>query len=412
MQTLVPPHASAVVSKVVVESHRHKQPHQSQKFKKKCECGKSKCDHNITYVTRKCRCDLAGCKISPNTKVVRALSRVFTVNSKKTSLASRIVLAEVRLADFKSVAAAKRAVRKLAVPVRPLKVDILAKIKRPMALGYGEDEIFTAMRPYIGRHARMYSNNNFPMEDAEQEGWRGIRSAINTDRAIAPFATHAYLHIRTKVRRPIYEGGLIKHGEREADSQGTKGGLLAFKWICKQCGDEWNYNHEDKVDLSDEQREELRGIENERDREEAKRRMLYPECIGSRCEDNGNVEKIKVLGSLTSVDAELGDSFSLKDAMACEEPGPLEIVMEKDAQEFRRGILDLFILGSSLSDQQLDTMERLFGLNGKEQLSGTEAAKAIGNSRQRVGQQLKKCKEKLKAAADELGYDFDMLEMY
>lgn len=376
---LYPPRKDPI-AEIVVERHSVKRSHQRR---------------------RKYKCDLHGCKINPNAIVARALSREFTVDTKGNVLVSQVVLAEVRVKDYKTKQTARNAVRRKAKRKQNLTLDVLNKIKRPLECGYTEEEVFHAILPYIMRHARVYSNNHFPLEDAINQGWCGIRSALETDRAMAPFATHAYLHIRTKIRRPIYESGLIRHGEREGDYRGAKGGRLGFEWTCHDCGEVTSEEPEfrevfvkkgGKIVILKDGKKKTRKIHR---------------CIICNREE---VTEQKNYGSLTSADAELGDSFALKDAMECADPGPLEVVMERDMAEHKRQIIADIKEEAGLSDQQLETMVLLFGLDGNKEHSGTEVSKKLGNSRQRVGQQRKKCLEKLRAAAETLGYDLDLIE--
>jgi RNA polymerase sigma factor (sigma-70 family) len=378
------------VDTVVVEKHRTKRPHQR--------------------IPDAFKCDTRGCKVGAHTKVARALSREWTAEfrlkrDKYTSryhgtcevlekgeefyrlrITSRVVLAEVVVSDYKTKAAAMAAVRAMAKK-KPLNLDILNQIKRPLEHGYTEMEIFHAIYPYVSRHAKAYANHHFPQEDAEQEGWEGIRNALTTDLAMAPFASHAYLHIRTKIRRASYESGLIRKGERECDSHGTKGGQVGFQWQCHGCGELMREEPDSKT-------RKVKGVE-----------VVTWHCI--ICGDE--VQKQKKFGVLTSADAELGDAFTLKDAMETEEDGPLEVVMEADLLGHKQQVIRELMDAAGFSDQQLEVLVLRFGLEG-EALTGTETAKKLDISRQRVGQQYNKCMEKLRAASDSLGYDWDLID--
>lgn len=376
------------VDRVVVEKHKTKRPHQR--------------------IPDTFKCDTRGCKVGPSTKVARALSREWAAEyrvrrSEYTSrfhgfevlergdefyrllIKSRVVLAEVKVSDYKTKAAAMAAVRAKAKK-KPLTLDILNTIKRPLEHGYTEMEVFHAIYPYVSRHAKVYSNYHFPQEDAEQEGWEGVRNALNTDMAMAPFASHAFLHIRTKIRRASYESGLIRKGERECDTHGTKGGEVGFQWQCHGCGELMTEEPKSKVQKT------------------KKGEKITYFCI--ICGDEAM--KQKKFGVLTSADAELGDAFTLKDAMESVEEGPLEVVMESDLQLHKKRIIQELMDAAGFSDQQLEVLVLRFGLGGGS-LTGTETAKKLDISRQRVGQQYNKCMEKLRAASDSLGYDWDLI---
>ena len=414
MRTPNPPRLDPV-DRVVVEPHSVMLPHQeayarilienAKENKKKLKNPKVKCDiygckHKLTLVTdglvcpdceKRCasRSGLTlhrkSCK---GNLVVRALSREFHVNTRSDPLTSRVVLAEVKLSDYPDVKSAEEAVRKMAQPDHVLfkdkGLDVLNRIKRPMEHGYSEDEVTAAAMPYIMKHASMYANHNCEVEDAIQQGWVGIRNTLLSDRAIAPFGSHAFLHIRTNIRRYVTQSGMIRHGERDHDFYGTKGGSQGYKrdddgnfvWRCPKCYHEWGSKKKIKCSL-----------------------------CGS--EDS---QKVQLYGTLTSADAEISDGFSVRDAMASQDAGPLEIVMEKDVREHKRRILDIIIEAAGLSEQQAVHIDSLFGFNGEKQLSGTELAKKLGNSRQRVGQQRKKCIEKLRSAAEDLGFDWDLID--
>ena len=88
---------------------------------------------------------------------------------------------------------------------------------------------------------------------------------------------------------------------------------------------------------------------------------------------------------------------------------PLDIVMEKDVREHKNNLLRLIIEAADITDQQLTYMNSEYGLDGEEELSGQALADRLNNSRQRVGQQRKKCNEKLQSAAKLLGIDWSII---
>ena len=92
---------------------------------------------------------------------------------------------------------------------------------------YSIEEIIDGMMPYILKHTKTYSTFRCPFEDCVEHGRVGVWEATKTDACIAPFANHAYLRIRTSIRRASMECGLIKKGEREGDLFGAPASLDA-----------------------------------------------------------------------------------------------------------------------------------------------------------------------------------------
>ena len=84
--------------------------------------------------------------------------------------------------------------------------------------------------------------------------------------------------------------------------------------------------------------------------------------------------------------------------------------MERDHQNRKKEIVADIKRSANLSDRQLEILDLRFGLSGAQQpLDGAETALKLGITQQRVGQLLRKCIEKLKAASDSLGYNLDSI---
>jgi RNA polymerase sigma factor (sigma-70 family) len=336
---------------IVIEKHGTKRTHHKQTN------GKGK------DLFGKRWCDVPKCQLVDRDIVARAISREFTVSTKKCQMTSQIIMAEVKVSDYESEADAIEAVRKLALePERPLTLEMLHQIKRPLEHGYTRDEIIVAMHPYIMKHALSYKTNHFPLEDAMQMGAIGVDAALDTDRALAPLSNHAFRHIQTKIRREACSSGLIKHGERDGDFHGRLGTQ-----------------------------------------------------IGTEIDENGNTKP--VYNSIQSADAELtADGFTLCELMAddYETSNPQELAIRSEEIAIAKVDVAKLINGAGLSEQQKkvfcmswglndhidspydeDTTEFSLWENGNFRHTGTEIAKIIGCSRQRVGQQLEKCEQKI-----------------
>lgn len=333
------------VSGIVVEKHGTRRPHQLQdKIGPKW-------------------CDIPKCDIRDDEQVVRILSKEFVVNTQKIQLDSQLVIAEAKVSDYRTLAAAKAAVLRQAHRKPQLTIDILNKIKRPLEHGYSMEEVVVAMQPYIIKVSKQYSTHAYPIDDAAQNGRMGVIQALRTDRAIAPFSKHCYLHIRTKIRRAgASNSGVISHGERDGDFFGRKGILLGI-------------------------------------------------------DEDGQ----KIFSTVTSADACLSDDgFNLYDIECddnCIDPCAQAIINEE--KQMVTETVNALIKLAALSEQQLKVCCLYYGLNnhidnpydcdsqseeyrkwenGWEH-TGTEIARALGCSRQRVGQQLDKSRDRLLRAA-------------
>ena len=310
-------------------------------------------------------CDIHGCKIPADVVVARVLSQPFVVNSRKAKMTSYLTLSEVQIEDPndpESVEAAKEQAIEIAENLnRPLTIEILHKVKRPVECGYTDEEVCLAMDPYNASQAHKYcSKYHYPVEDGMQHGYIGILKAIETDRAIAPFSQHAFWNIRTHIRRAVFTSGLIRKGERENDMFGNT------------------------------------GVEIGRD-------------------EDGE----KIFNRLQSAEVKISDeSFNLYDYASeiDEDSDPAKIAEDKEERLLSLELVKKLLAGSELTIQQKTVVCLKYGLRGhldnpydpeKESENhkkwqdgwehiGTEIAKHFGCTRQRIGQQDKKSEDKIK----------------
>lgn len=367
--------------------HSQKQPHQTQRKKNK----------NGEYVQLGAgTCDIPGCTLADDILIIRALSPEFAVELRGVVVVrSRIVLAEepIDCHDDQQIAEAKQKVLDIAAnPPRPLTLDMLNKIKRPEQYGYNFDEILNAIKPYALRHVNYYCSTHFPREDGEQEAAIGIMNALRTDRAIAPFAHHAFLHMRTKVRRPAATTGLIKHGERDGDLFGRQTVLLGDRTECNVCSAE----------------------------------IPSSSCVRYiwQCPQCGHKQNGRLFGSLRSADAIVGDDLSFHDLMGDDtSPDPLESCSRREEIEIASERVSRILSRANLSEKQRQALILEFGLGqfmdnpydketepelyiawereGGFAHTGSQAAKLMGCSRQRVKQQRDTAQMKIYDAIDE-----------
>lgn len=308
------------------------------------------------------------CAMDDEMLVVRALSKTFEVNTQKVQFESEIVLSEVVLSGFGSESEARIEAIRLASELEdPLTLETLGCLKRPVEHGYSEWDVCSAMEPFIRKHNYKYCSEFFPEEDGLQHGYIGVIQALRTDRALAPFSTHAFRHTQTNVRRSVSNSGLIRHGERDGDFHGTKGILLGV-------------------------------------------------------DDDGN----KIYGRLQSAEVKIGgedltiyDLHEKQDA----DPGPLEMAEMNEEHKIAASTLEELIKRANLTIQQKTVLDLYSGLNthidnpydptedsenhkkweedGWEH-TGTEIAKIMKCTRQRVGQQKEKSMDKLVKAGEQM----------
>lgn len=341
-------------------------------------------------------CDIPACTLHDDVLVVRILSDKFTVDTNgKERLESCIALSEVVINDPKtgyhrdSTEAIAEA-RELAKTERPLTISMLKRIKRPLQHGYSFEEVKIALAAFIGCHANRYCSNHFTIEDGEQMGMVGIMNALRTDRAIAPFADHVYRHIQTAIRREAFTSGLIKHGERDGDKFGTKGVQTGVDKDAKCPTCEGSGEDEDGESCN-------------------------------KCSGDGTID-VKVFASLRSADAPLVEDVNVYDVTVVDDQvTPLDLYQKTEDMRILSGRLRAAIEKADLTPQQVKVVALKYGMpdlvdnpfepgtgeyeswaRGELELNGTRIAKVLGCTRQRIGQQDKKCIKKLAGVADEL----------
>lgn len=77
----------------------------------------------------------------------------------------------------------------------------LKKVRLPLENGWTFDEVVSAMKPSLIFTARRYSTPNFGQDEAFLSAMEGVWDAIRTDKGMAPFTTHAYRTIGSRVKR-------------------------------------------------------------------------------------------------------------------------------------------------------------------------------------------------------------------
>jgi hypothetical protein len=120
----------------------------------------------------------------------------------------------------------------------PKTLKTLQQIRHPLLCGWSVEEIIDSIKPYLRKHALIYSNSIIAVEDSEQNGLLGVIDALRTDAGIASFASHCYGHIRTKIRREAKRAHLICEAEHSPVVNAIRievGSFLAGNWIDSQC---------------------------------------------------------------------------------------------------------------------------------------------------------------------------------
>jgi hypothetical protein len=110
----------------------------------------------------------------------------------------------------------------------PKNLSSLGKIKHPLLYNWNLDELIEALSPYIGDNAKKYSSNRYTLNECKQEGAFGVMMAVRTDAGYAPFANHAYNRIRTSIRRPAAESGVVSVPEKRPSETEVKRTITAF----------------------------------------------------------------------------------------------------------------------------------------------------------------------------------------
>lgn len=94
-------------------------------------------------------------------------------------------------------------------------LETLQKIKYPLLVGWTFQEILHALKPYIFKHVKKFKTYRCDVEECFQNASIGLIKALRTDAGISPFASHAFKHLKTNVRRPSATAGVIKRPERK-----------------------------------------------------------------------------------------------------------------------------------------------------------------------------------------------------
>lgn len=110
----------------------------------------------------------------------------------------------------------------------------LIDTKMPLNQGWSEDEVVSAMMPYIRSLAWKFHSDKTPYEDLIQHGAIGVLNALRTDKGEAPFGHHAWRHIKGEVRHAALTGGVVKGSTQPGSgSFGQRGPVIGFDVIYK-----------------------------------------------------------------------------------------------------------------------------------------------------------------------------------
>ena len=96
----------------------------------------------------------------------------------------------------------------------PKTIQTLQTIKFPTLCGWSTDEICEVLKTYIFKNTKNYHTERCNREDCLHNGVVGIMTALRTDVGMSPFNQHAFHQIRTNVRRPSINAGVIKTTEK------------------------------------------------------------------------------------------------------------------------------------------------------------------------------------------------------
>lgn len=77
----------------------------------------------------------------------------------------------------------------------------LKNVKKPLENGWTVDELMSALKPNIIYVANKYHNPNFSKDDAVMAGMEAVMDALRTDKGIAPFTSHVFPYMKSKVKR-------------------------------------------------------------------------------------------------------------------------------------------------------------------------------------------------------------------
>jgi hypothetical protein len=113
-------------------------------------------------------------------------------------------------------------------------LSALQRIKLPILCGWTVEEVAKEIEPYIGDNTERYHTNRFDHQDCFQAGRVGVIKALRTDAGKSPFASHAYHHIRTNIRRNSVNSGLLHETERTPSVTEVKreiGAYLSTDWL-------------------------------------------------------------------------------------------------------------------------------------------------------------------------------------
>lgn len=110
----------------------------------------------------------------------------------------------------------------------------LIDIKLPLQQGWNEDEVVSAMMPYIRSLAWKFHSDKAPYEDLIQHGAIGVLNALRTDKGEAPFGHHAWRHIKGEVRHAALTGGVVKGSTQAGGGAfGQRGPIVGYDIIYK-----------------------------------------------------------------------------------------------------------------------------------------------------------------------------------
>ena len=311
-------------------------------------------------------------------------------------------------------------------------INVLRKIRYPIMCGWKFIDIMEAMKPYIYKIMKGFRSQRCEIEDCYNNAAIGIIKALRTDAGIQPFAAHAFLHIKTNVRRPMVTAGIIKTPERRPSKTDVRREIT--KWILSH----HQVNQTDMVSYHIQKT----GINNATEIFIKDNYLLTNLPISSRYEllshlesifknenncditdsdryktINDLIEKISEPPSFNDTykpmsDVEISGSEILINKKS---PNPLEEVINNERKERLKKLSDAVLLKLKLSKSQETILNHTYGINGTSKLTGSQIAEQYGCltgnpsqptiSRQRVTQHQKTISKKMIEAAFETLYN-------
>lgn len=311
-------------------------------------------------------------------------------------------------------------------------INTLRKIRYPVICGWKFIDIMEAMKPYIYKIMKSLRSQRCEMEDCYNNAAIGIIKALRTDAGIQPFAAHAFLHIKTNVRRPMVTAGVVKTPERRPSKTDVR--RVISKWLIDHLPinqtemasyhiQKTGINNATEIFVKDsyllsnlpisnrfELLNHLESIfkhENNCDITDSDRYKTINDLIEKISEPPSFNDTYKPMS-----DVEISGSEILINKKS---PNPLEEVISNERKLRLKKLSDAVLLKLKLSKSQETILNHTYGINGTPKLTGSQIAEQYGCltgnpdqptiSRQRVTQHQKTISKKMIEVAFETLYN-------